>query len=102
MSLLNTTNRTYLLEYSLQIAPVVSVGHIGTNALAAITLGTMTATVTGFSIIIGFSTALDTMLPSAWTSGNPSLVGLLTLRMGVLMSMILVVSWSRLGSLNTL
>jgi multidrug resistance protein, MATE family len=81
-----------MLEFSLQIVSVVSVGHIGTNALAAITLGTMTAGVTGFSIIMGFSTALDTMLPSAWTSGNPSLVGLLTLRMGVLMSMVLVVS----------
>jgi len=74
----------------------VSIGHISTTALAAVTLGTMTASVTGFSIIIGFSTALDTMLPSAWTSGTPSLVGLLTLRMTVLMAMILVVSIHKL------
>ncbi|PVG02567.1 MATE efflux family protein [Serendipita vermifera] len=50
----------------------------------------MTASVTGFSIIIGFVTALDTMLPSAWTSGTPSLVGLWTLRMGVLMTLIML------------
>ncbi|KIM30491.1 hypothetical protein M408DRAFT_66438 [Serendipita vermifera MAFF 305830] len=81
---------THVLEYSLSIAPVVSIGHISTDALAAVTLGTMTASVTGFSIIVGFSTALDTMLPSAWTSGTPSLVGLLTIRMTVIMAMVVV------------
>ncbi|CCA70523.1 related to ethionine resistance protein [Serendipita indica DSM 11827] len=81
---------THICEYSLSIAPVISTGHISTEALAAVTLGTMTASVTGFSIIIGFSTALDTMLPSAWTSGTPSLVGLWTLRMFVLMTAILI------------
>ena len=42
----------------------------------------MTANVTGLSIIAGMSTALDTVLPSAWTSGQPQLVGLWTQRMG--------------------
>lgn len=86
-----TGHRTHIFEYSLSIAPVVSIGHISTNALAAVTLGSMTASVTGFSIIIGFGTALDTMLPAAWTSGTPSLVGLWTLRMTVLMTIILIV-----------
>ncbi|OBZ77896.1 hypothetical protein A0H81_02054 [Grifola frondosa] len=37
---------THLFEYSLVIASVVSIGHLSTNALAASTLGSMTASVT--------------------------------------------------------
>jgi len=73
--------RTQVLEYSLHIASVVSIGHISTTALAAVTLATMTAHVTGFSIIVGLTSALDTVLPSAWTSSTPQLVGLWTQRM---------------------
>lgn len=75
-------SRTHLLEYSLVIASVVSIGHLSTTALAASTLGSMTASVTGFSIIQGFASTLDTMLPSAWTSSQPQLVGLWSQRMG--------------------
>jgi len=73
--------RTHILEYSLVIVSVVSIGHISTSALAAISLGSMTASVTGFSIIQGMTSALDTLLPSAWTS-QPQLVGLWSQRMG--------------------
>ena len=73
---------THLLEYSLSIAAVVSIGHLSTTALAASTLGTMTAAVTGYSIIVGLASTLDTLLPSAWTSPQPQLVGLWTQRMG--------------------
>jgi multidrug resistance protein, MATE family len=76
---------THVLEYSLQIASVVSIGHISTTALAAVTLGSMSATVSGFSIINGFVGALDTLLPSAWTSSTPQLVGLWSQRMGALL-----------------
>lgn len=41
----------------------------------------MTASVSGFSIIQGLSSALDTLLPSAWTSPHPNLVGLWSQRM---------------------
>ena len=63
-------------QYSLLVAGTVSIGHLSTNALAAATLGSMTASVTGFSIMQGFLSSLDTLLPSAWTSSNPQLVGL--------------------------
>ncbi|TDL13472.1 MATE efflux family protein [Rickenella mellea] len=76
---------SHLLEYSLVIASVVSLGHLSTVALASSTLGSMTASVTGFSIIQGFSSTLDTMLPSAWTSSHPNLVGLWSQRMAVVM-----------------
>jgi multidrug resistance protein, MATE family len=60
---------------------VVSIGHISTTALAAISLGSMTASVSGYSIVLGLSSALDTVLPSAWTSDQPQLVGLWAQRM---------------------
>ncbi len=74
--------RTHLFEYSLVVASVISIGHLSTTALAASTLGSMTASVSGFSIIQGFASTLDTMLPSAWTSSQPQLVGLWSQRMG--------------------
>ncbi|KAJ7591071.1 mate-domain-containing protein [Mycena floridula] len=81
---------THLLEYSLITASVVSIGHMNVTALAAVTLGSMTASISGFSIIQGLSSALDTVLPSAWTSKQPALVGLWTHRMVVVMSISLI------------
>ncbi|KAF5361082.1 hypothetical protein D9756_004872 [Leucocoprinus leucothites] len=81
---------THLLEYTLVVASVVSIGHLSTNALAAISLGSMTASVSGFSIIQGFTSALDTLLPSAWTSTQPQLVGLWAQRMCVVMAACLI------------
>ena len=66
------------------MSSVISIGHISTIALASATIGFMTANVTGLSIIQGMSSALDTVLPSAWTSDQPRLVGLWTQRMGKL------------------
>ncbi|KAJ7054450.1 MATE efflux family protein [Mycena amicta] len=81
---------THLLEYSLVMAPVLSIGHLSTTALAGITLGSMTGSVSGFSILQGMVTALDTMLPSAWTSSQPRLVGLWSQRMAVVMGVSLI------------
>ncbi|KAJ6616409.1 mate-domain-containing protein [Mycena sp. CBHHK59/15] len=81
---------THLLEYSLIMAPVLSIGHLSTTALAGITLGSMTASVSGFSILQGFVSALDTMLPSAWTSSQPQLVGLWSQRMALVMGTTLI------------
>ncbi|PIL27343.1 transporter [Ganoderma sinense ZZ0214-1] len=81
---------THLFEYSLVVASVISIGHLSTTALAASTLGSMTASVSGFSIIQGFASTLDTMLPSAWTSSQPQLVGLWSQRMAVVMAAALV------------
>ena len=59
---------TQILEYSLIVVPVISIGHISTTALAAVSLGSMTATFSGYSITKGLTSALDTVLPPAWTS----------------------------------
>ncbi|THV07085.1 MATE efflux family protein [Dendrothele bispora CBS 962.96] len=81
---------THLLEFSLVMASVLSIGHLSTTALAAITLGSMTANVTALSVIQGFISALDTLLPAAWTSSQPELVGLWSQRMGVVLAFALV------------
>ena len=82
---------TNVLEFSLLVAPVVSLGHMSTTAFAAATLGSMTATVTGFSVVQGFASCLDTFLPGAWTSKSPELVGLWSQRMIVVMALTLLV-----------
>lgn len=74
-----------LAEYSLVLASVISIGHLGTTDLAACSLGSMTASVTCFSIMQGLASALDTLLPAAWSSEDPTRVGLWTQRMFVVM-----------------
>ncbi|KAG8213055.1 MATE efflux family protein [Butyriboletus roseoflavus] len=81
---------THLFEYSFIIASVVAIGHISTLALAAATLGSMTASVTGYSIVQGFASTLDTLLPPAWTSDRPYMVGLWSQRMVLMTGMILI------------
>lgn len=76
---------TQLAEYSLALASVISIGHLGTKDLAASSLANMTAAVSCYSIVQGIATALDTLLPAAWTSCDPSRVGLWTQRMFIVM-----------------
>lgn len=81
---------THMLEYSLIVASVVSIGHVSTVALAAATLGSMTASVSGYTIIQGLSSALDTLLPAAWASGQPQMVGLWSQRMLVVTAVTII------------
>ncbi|KAG6810492.1 hypothetical protein H0H92_011618 [Tricholoma furcatifolium] len=84
-----------LAKYALPVFGIIwvsvfSIGHTSTTALSAVSLGTLTANVTAFTIMLGFAAALDTMLPSAWTSSQPQLVGLWSQRMLVLMWSLLI------------
>ncbi|KAG6812521.1 hypothetical protein H0H92_002412 [Tricholoma furcatifolium] len=81
------TPRIRLLEHSLTLVPVISIGHLSTTALAAVSLGTMTANVTGLSILQGLASGLDTVLPSAYTSERPE-VGVWAQRMGERVSLV--------------
>ncbi|KAG9313750.1 mate-domain-containing protein [Chiua virens] len=79
-----------VFEHSIIMSSVIAIGHISTVTLAAATIGFMTANVSGLSIIQGMASTLDTVLPSAWTSDQPQLVGLWTQRMVVLQLIALV------------
>jgi len=60
----------YLMQNSLGLASVVCVGRLGKTELAASALATMFSNVTGFSVALGMSSALDTLCAQAHT-GNP-------------------------------
>ncbi|RPB04218.1 MATE efflux family protein [Choiromyces venosus 120613-1] len=72
---------TFLLQYSLTFASLFSAGTLGKNELAAVTLASMTANITGYAVFQGLSTALDTLCAQAYGSGNKTLVGLHLQRM---------------------
>lgn len=66
----------YVLQQSLNLAQIFTVGHIGTKELAACALTTMLCNVTGYSIGIGMASALDTLCSQAHTgSRDPHALG---------------------------
>lgn len=71
---------TFLLQNSFSLASIFSVGHIGKEPLGGITLGAMTANITGFAAIQGLTTCLDTLCSQAYGAGKYDLVGLQFIR----------------------
>jgi multidrug resistance protein, MATE family len=72
---------TFMLQYSLTVASIFSVGHIGKIELGAVSLAGMTANITGYAVYQGLATSLDTLCAQAYGSGNKTLVGLQVQRM---------------------
>ncbi|KAF3003591.1 hypothetical protein E8E13_006898 [Curvularia kusanoi] len=72
---------TFLLQYSLPVASIFTVGHIGKTELGAVSLASMTASITGYAVYQGLATSLDTLCAQAYGSGRPHLVGLQFQRM---------------------
>ena len=72
---------TFLLQFSLTVASIFTVGHLGKVELGAVSLASMTANITGYSIYQGLATSLDTLCAQAFGSGKKKLVGLQTQRM---------------------
>ncbi|RLV93660.1 putative transporter [Spathaspora sp. JA1] len=64
---------TFILEHFFSIVCLIVVGKLGTRELAAVSLATMTSTIT-FAIFEGSATALDTLCPQAYGAGNPELM----------------------------
>lgn len=67
---------TFLLQYSLTVASVFSVGRLGSTELAAVSLSSMTANISGYAIIQGVSTCLDTLCAQAYGRKVYNKVGL--------------------------
>ncbi len=72
---------TFLLQYSLTVTSIFTVGHLGKVELAAVSLASMTASITGYAVYQGLATSLDTLCAQAYGSGRKKLVGLQTQRM---------------------
>ena len=72
---------TFLLQQSLTVASIFTVGHLGQVELGAVSLGSMTASITGYAVYQGLATSLDTLCAQAYGSGRKKLVGLQMQRM---------------------
>lgn len=72
---------TFLLQYSLTVASIFTLGHLGKEELGAVSLASMTASITGYAVYQGLATSLDTLCAQAYGSGKKKLVGLQMQRM---------------------
>ncbi|XP_023515399.1 protein DETOXIFICATION 16-like isoform X2 [Cucurbita pepo subsp. pepo] len=67
-----------LLQYSLQIISLMFVGHLGELALAAASMATSFVSVTGFSLLMGMASALDTLCGQSFGAKRYHMLGLHT------------------------
>ena len=66
-----------MLFILIEMINIAVVGHLGDPAMiAGIGLGTMAMNLTGFSVICGFNSALDTLVSQAAGAGELRLCGL--------------------------
>ncbi|GMF41151.1 unnamed protein product [[Candida] boidinii] len=65
---------TFFLEQAFSVVSVITVGHLGKQELAAVSMASMTSTIV-LAIFEGVSTALDTLCPQAYGAGNFHAVG---------------------------
>lgn len=65
---------TFLLQCSLSTVSVFTAGHLGAVELAGVSIGSMTASISGYAIIQGISSALDTLCPQAFGANEYHLV----------------------------
>ena len=72
---------TYVLQYSFNVITVIVAGHLGTAELAAVSLASMTANITGLCVYEGLATSLDTLCSQAYGGANKKMVGLHVQRM---------------------
>ena len=72
---------TFVLQYSLTVASIFTLGHVGNIELGAASLASMSANITGLAIYQGLATSLDTLCAQAYGSGKKQLVGLQMQRM---------------------
>ncbi|KAI5964715.1 uncharacterized protein KGF55_001784 [Candida pseudojiufengensis] len=66
---------TFILEHFFSIVCLIVVGKLGTDELAAVSLATMTSTIT-FAIFEGIATSLDTLCPQAVGARNYEMMSL--------------------------
>ncbi|KAI9101570.1 hypothetical protein K1719_023814 [Acacia pycnantha] len=65
-----------LLQYSLQTISLVFVGRLGTLSLAAASMATSLVSVTGFNLLMGLASALDTLCGQSYGAGQFHMLGI--------------------------
>ena len=81
---------TFLLQYSLTVASVFSVGRLGSKELGAVSLSSMTANISGYAIVQGVSTCLDTLCAQAFGRKDYTTVGLYFVRCTYLLALLYI------------
>ena len=77
----------YLLQSSINVIALFSVGPLGPVSIGAVALGNMYLNVTACSVIIGLASALDTLCSQAYTGANKQ-------DMGIYLQRSLVIAWT--------
>ncbi|EPS66630.1 hypothetical protein M569_08145, partial [Genlisea aurea] len=65
-------------QYMLRAVSMMMLGHLGELALSSASLATSLSNVTGFSLLIGMASALETLCGQAYGAGQYGRVGVLT------------------------
>ncbi|KAB1212442.1 MATE efflux family protein 6 [Morella rubra] len=91
-----------LLQYSLQMISVMFVGHLGELALSGASMATSFASVTGFSLLVGMASALDTLCGQSYGAKQYHIMGIHMQRamfVLLLVSIPLAIIWANTRSL---
>ncbi|KAG6532730.1 hypothetical protein ZIOFF_006580 [Zingiber officinale] len=94
-----------LLQNILQVISVMFVGHLGELALSGASMATSFAGVTGFSFLLGMSTALDTMCGQAFGAKQYHMLGIHMQRAMLILTLVCIpvsVIWFYTGSILSL
>lgn len=75
---------TFILQNSLPLSSIFAISRLGVKELGGLTLGSMTANITGFAAIQGLCTCLDTLCSQAYGAKNYHLVGVLLQRCAII------------------
>ncbi|KAL3512203.1 hypothetical protein ACH5RR_024920 [Cinchona calisaya] len=89
-----------LLQFCLQLISVMFVGHLGELALSAASMATSFASVTGFSLLMGMSSALDTLCGQSYGAKQYHMLGIHMQRAMIVLTIVsipLAVVWANTG-----
>ncbi|XP_057770513.1 protein DETOXIFICATION 16-like [Salvia miltiorrhiza] len=89
-----------LLQFCLQLISVMFVGHLGELALSAASMATSFASVTGFSLLMGMASALDTLCGQSYGAKQYHMLGIHTQRAMLVLLLAcvpLAVIWANTG-----
>ncbi|XP_031474351.1 protein DETOXIFICATION 16-like isoform X1 [Nymphaea colorata] len=77
-----------LLQRCIQMTSVMFVGHLGQLALSGASMATSFITVTGFSVVLGLATALDTLCGQAYGAKQYHMLGVYMQRSVFILSIV--------------
>ncbi|KAK3121886.1 hypothetical protein QOZ80_8BG0662380 [Eleusine coracana subsp. coracana] len=92
----------YLLLYIIQLMSLMFVGHLGELELAGASVATSFATVTGFSLLGGMATSLETLCGQAFGAEQHHLLGIYKQRAMLLLTLVSIpvaAAWAYTGQI---